>query len=312
MTVLIVGDSQDLTSAYVGFRARQHGLAVQVLDESSFGIDWRLHLDDSNRGADVIEFSSGDTLTLREVAGAFVRFTPTPDVPAAVRDDPPVTETYARERRAALNVLLNRLAAPVANPPGRGQGNGSKPFQMAQLARAGFDVPRWIAGNDVTQIRAITARLPDGAIIKSCSGTRSEVRRCDESLLERLAEGSCPVVIQQWVAGFDVRLHTVDGQSFATAIDAGPGVDYRFDDIRRQYHEHFAPPALVEKCLQFAVEEGLLLAGFDFRVDGDGRWWCLECNPAPTFLPYEMETGQAIADALIHTMGAQTIRVTRE
>ncbi len=303
MTVLIVGDAEDLTSAYVGFRARQHGLSVQVLDESRFGVDWRFHLDDGNAGADVVAFANGDELPLRQVAGAFVRFTPTPEVPVAVRDDPPVTETYARERRAALHVLLHRLAAPVANPPGRGQANGSKPLQMAQLARAGFDVPCWIAGNDVDQIRAFTAGLRDGAIIKSCSGTRSEVRRCSETFLERLVDGSCPVIVQKWVDGFDVRLHTVGEQSFATAIEAGPGVDYRFDDTRRQYRAYSAPEALVEKCLKFARDQGLLIAGFDFRVDGEGRWWCLECNPAPTFLPYEIETGQAIADTLLANMG---------
>ena len=303
MTLLIVGDAEDLTSAYVGFRAQQHGLPVRILDESRFGADWRLHLDDGNAGSDAVEFASGDVLPLRQVAGAFVRFTPTPEVPAVLREDPLVTETYARERRAALHVLLHRIVAPVANPPGRGQANGSKPLQMTQLAKAGFDVPCWIAGNDVDQIRAFTARLPDGAIIKSCSGTRSEVRRCCESFLELLAEGSCPVIVQKWVDGFDVRLHTVGEHSFATAIEAGPGVDYRFDDTRRQYLAYSAPQAVVEKCLKFAHVQGLLLAGFDFRVDGEGHWWCLECNPAPTFLPYEMETGQAIADTLLASMG---------
>jgi hypothetical protein len=305
MTVLIVGDAEDLTSAFVAFKAQQRGLPVQVLDESRFGRDWRFHLDDAKKGADLIELASGDELLLRRVAGAFVRFTPTPDVPSELRDSPPVSETYARERRAAMHVLLHRLAAPVANPPGRGQANGSKPLQMAQLKSAAFDVPRWIASNDVDQIRAFVAGLPEGTIVKSCSGTRSEVRRCSEPFLERVADGSCPVIVQQWVEGFDVRLHTVGTVAFATAIDAGPGVDYRFDNTPRQYRAHSAPAAVVKKCVAFARAQGLMLAGFDFRVDGDGRWWCLECNPAPTFLPYEMETGQAIADALLGLMMAK-------
>ena len=53
-------------------------------------------------------------------------------------------------------------------------------------------------------------------------------------------------------------------------------------------------------CISFAAREGLLLAGFDFRVDETtGTWSCLEMNPVPTFLPYEASTGQRIGDAVI-------------
>jgi hypothetical protein len=302
MTLLIVGDAEDLTSAYVHFRAQQRGLPVRVLDESRFGLQWRFDFGEDDEDGGRIELPDESPLPLRAVAGAFVRFTPTPEVPDAVRDEPAVTETYARERRAAVQALLSHLPAPVANPPGRGQANGSKPLQMAQLTGAGFDVPRWIASNDMDAIRAFVATLPDGAIVKSCSGTRSEVRRVTEEFLERLARGSSPVIVQEWIGGFDVRLHTVGGLGFATAIEAGPGIDYRFDDTRRQYRAIEAPPQLVAQCARFASAQGLLIAGFDFRVTTDGRWTCLECNPAPTFLPYEMETGQPIADALLDLM----------
>jgi len=61
---------------------------------------------------------------------------------------------------------------------------------------------------------------------------------------------------------------------------------------------------LLRPSVAFACAQGLLIAGFDFRVASNDRWWCLECNPAPTFLPCEMETGQAIADALLESMVA--------
>lgn len=302
MTLLIVGDAEDLTSAYVRFRAQRRGLPVHLLDESRFGLDWRFDLDADTARDGRIDLPGGGTLALASVAGAYVRFTPTPQVPAALSDDPAASEVYARERRAALHALLGQIPAPVANPPGCGQANGSKPLQMAQLTAAGFDVPRWIASNDADAVRAFAASLPQGAIVKSCSGTRSEVRRVSEEFIGRLARGSSPVVVQQWIAGYDVRLHVVGGQGFATAIDAGPGVDYRFDDTRRAYRAHDAPAPLVRRCAAFARAQGLLIAGFDFRVSADGRWACLECNPAPTFLPYEMETGQPIADTLLDLM----------
>ena len=51
----------------------------------------------------------------------------------------------------------------------------------------------------------------------------------------------------------------------------------------------------------------LTLAGFDFRVTKDGRWYCLEVNPMPTFLPYETATGQPIGNAVLDALLAQII-----
>lgn len=53
---------------------------------------------------------------------------------------------------------------------------------------------------------------------------------------------------------------------------------------------------------EVARAEGLLVAGYDFRVTDDDCWYCLEMNPVPTFLPYEMETVQPIAEAILDQM----------
>jgi D-alanine-D-alanine ligase-like ATP-grasp enzyme len=42
------------------------------------------------------------------------------------------------------------------------------------------------------------------------------------------------------------------------------------------------------------------VAGFDFRVTPEGSWYCLEVNPMPTFLPYEMATRQPIGAAILN------------
>jgi hypothetical protein len=76
-------------------------------------------------------------------------------------------------------------------------------------------------------------------------------------------------------------------------------VDYRFDSTETQYAERDLPDDLASKCIEFARSEGLLLAGFDFRRTRYGDWYCLEVNPVPTFLPYEVATGVTIADAVL-------------
>jgi glutathione synthase/RimK-type ligase-like ATP-grasp enzyme len=65
------------------------------------------------------------------------------------------------------------------------------------------------------------------------------------------------------------------------------------------------PEDVARACVRAVREEGLLLAGFDFRLEPSGRWWCLESNPVPTFLPYEMSTGQPIAAALVDLLGSR-------
>jgi D-alanine-D-alanine ligase-like ATP-grasp enzyme len=59
------------------------------------------------------------------------------------------------------------------------------------------------------------------------------------------------------------------------------------------------PGAIEELCCKLTGCEGLTIAGFYFRVTKDERWYCLEVNPVPTFLPYEIATGQRIGDTLV-------------
>ncbi|HSG47001.1 MAG TPA: hypothetical protein VLA43_04200, partial [Longimicrobiales bacterium] len=40
----------------------------------------------------------------------------------------------------------------------------------------------------------------------------------------------------------------------------------------------------------------------------DGAWWCLESNPVPTFLPYEVQAGLPIADAVLDWMERNAAR----
>lgn len=300
----VVGDSDDLTIAYVAERARRYGAAVVVLDEAEFGDSWTVVYDDpATTSADGRIETLDGAHDLRLVDGIYVRYTPAPEVPAALEDDAGLAETYARERRLAINAFLQVAPVPVANRPGRGQANGSKPLQMAELGEAGFAVPRWIATNDPIAATALAERSLAGAVVKSCTGTRSEVVKWSPEFAGRLG-GSPPVVVQTLVEGADVRVHTVGDRVFPTwVVGSGERVDYRFDTATRRFDAGSVPSSVAARCVQFAHRLGLMIAGFDFRVDSGGAWWCLECNPAPTFLPYELETGQPIADALLADLG---------
>jgi hypothetical protein len=308
MALWIVGDGQDPSAAYVRRLAEQRGIEVVGLDEARFGVDW--WFESAPSGALAVIRRERGALPLGAATGAFVRLHPAPTVPPEL--DLPLEShpLYVRERRAALHFFLDALPPPVVNRPSSGRSNGSKPFQMARLAAAGFQVPRWAATNDPALARRFVAGCRDGAIAKSCSGLRSHVRRFDAGTAERLMEGTAPVVLQAYVGGHEVRLHVLGARAFAAAVHADT-VDYRFDGDAVAFRATEAPADLVRRCQAFAAAEGLAFAGFDFRIDAAGGWWALEMNPVPTFLPYEGGTGHSIGSAIVDVLGDEVAAPTR-
>lgn len=303
MRIAVVGDLEDLSLVYFAWMARQRGAEVLELAEDRLGEEWSFRL----RGAGATLRCGDRELPLERLDGAFVRLNPRPGRPDALADLPePLASSYVLERRYGLHMLLEALPARVVNRPGAGRSNSSKPYQMGLLAAAGFRVPPWCVTNRPEDARVFLRSCPRGAVYKACSGLRSQVRRVDGGLLAGLAD-SCPVLLQRYVPGSDVRIHTVGGHTFATRIEAagdGGGVDYRFDDGDHRYSAVDAPPRVTERCLRVAESEGLDLAGFDFRVTPDGAWWCLEVNPVPTYLPYEVAAGHPIASSVLDAMAA--------
>jgi hypothetical protein len=294
----MVGDREDLSATYVGWLARRRGGEVLDLPEDRFGVDWGFSVTEDGR--DVIDLD-GRTLELAELDGAFVRLNPRPPLPPELALSEELASVYAIERRYALHWLLDHAPFRVVNRPSCGRSNGSKPFQMAMLAKAGFRVPPWLVTNAPAAARSFIAAAPHGAVYKACSGLRSRVRLIDAALGKRLERGTTPVVLQHYVPGEDVRVHVVGSRTFATRVSA-PGIDYRFESDSAHYEPNSVPDDVARLCVAFAQEEGLDLAGLDFRRDPDGEWWCLEANPVPTFLPYEAGSGQPIGDAILDLM----------
>ncbi len=301
--VAMVGDPDDLSTAYMRWLAGERGLDVLGLDESRLGLDWWFAAGDGPTGARLVV--DGKTVAPTAVTGCFVRLNPRPAVPVAL--DEPEAAVFIRERRAGIHEFLERVPWMVVNRPTAGRGNGSKPFHMAMLVRQGFDVPEWLVVNDPRRAAAFAALFRDGCVYKACSGLRSRVRLADDALLKRLATPTTPVVMQRFVPGHDVRLHVIGPNHAATSVSS-TGVDYRFDECETSYEPVAAPDEVASRCVEFARRSSLILAGFDFRVDPDGRWWCLEVNPVPTFLPYEAATGHPIGELVLDVMAPHSTR----
>lgn len=297
MHICIIGDTKDLTATYIKWLAQQRGMAILDLPEDTLGIEWTYQFDDTIPEQGYFYTPSGK-YCFASICGAFVRVHHQPAAPDELDLPSQERALFIRERRSALLHLLNALPFVVANRPTAGRTNGSKPLQMAQLARAGFDVPAWVVTNDMAATKAFLEMHPEGVIYKTCSGVRARVRLIDSELLSRMESGTSPVVIQAYIPGVDVRVHTVGERAFPTKIES-LGVDYRYEGQESVYDVTTMPPELESLCCRLAAAEGLVIAGFDFRVTPEEKWYCLEMNPMPTFLPYEMATQQPIGAAIL-------------
>jgi glutathione synthase/RimK-type ligase-like ATP-grasp enzyme len=179
--------------------------------------------------------------------------------------------------------------------------NSSKPYQAQLIASAGFRIPETLVTNDpeaVLDFRARHGKL----IFKSVSAERSVVKRLTATDLRRLDRiRHCPVQFQEYVAGEDIRVHTVGGEVFATAIESS-GVDYRYASRLGGQPARLSatelPDEVAERCLELTAMLELEFAGIDLRRDRDGRFVCFEVNPSPAFSYYELHTGQPIAQAV--------------
>lgn len=295
MTIALLGDPEDLASVYVAWLAERRNIEVLWLPEAALGTDWCFAIDDTRREAKLR--TPNGWRDLDDLAGVFVRFHPDPPLPSVLSLEGAERTLFVQERREGLHHFLEWLPCPVVNRPSAGRANASKPYQMHWLEQAGFVVPRWTATNCADAAAAFTADCRHGAIYKAASGLRSRVRSVDDELTRRLHAGTTPTVIQEYVPGRDVRVHTVGDRAFATEVVAD-GVDYRYQQ-GSQYSALSIEDDLARRCCEAALAEGLILAGLDFRVTDDGMWYCLEMNPVPSFLPFEMCSGVPIGAAIV-------------
>jgi hypothetical protein len=239
---------------------------------------------------------------LAEITSAYTRLIDDRQLPE-LRDEPEGSPRRLRcrqiheELRRWLELsplhVVNRFA-PMAS-------NSSKPYQAQLIRSAGFDVPETLVTNE-PELALDFWRRHGRVVYKSASATRSIVRELDDGALRRIGDiGWCPVQFQAYVEGFDVRVHVVGREVFATRISS-TRTDYRYSDPAGGPSPILAPveldDALSERCVSLTSGLGLVLSGIDLRVTPDGRAVCFEVNPNPAFNYYESHTGQPIAEAL--------------
>ena len=107
----------------------------------------------------------------------------------------------------------------------------------------------------------------------------------DDDDLSRLDALAGPVQFQAFVEGYDVRVHTVGGQVFATRLERGDDTLCRLQTgAAAEMEPCELEPELAARCVALAAGLGLDLAGIDLRITPSGEAVCFEVNPSPGVL----------------------------
>jgi hypothetical protein len=136
------------------------------------------------------------------------------------------------------------------------------------------------------------------AISKTVCGIRADTEIATEAEFAAFDPASGPVHLQRQIMGADARIHVIGDRLIAQRVSAG-GVDYRREG-RLNELQLFEPPVFLRTLLIEGTRRlGLHFAGWDFKIDENDTYWCLEVNSMPGFSSYDEHCDGAISKALL-------------
>ncbi len=197
---------------------------------------------------------------------------------------------------AALRAWIEAVPGRVVNRPLGGVHNGSKPLHEALLLGAGLRVPPSLTSSDPAELRAFAR---EGLTIsKTVCGTRAHTATVTPDDFTDFDPESGPVHLQRQIVGDDARIHVV-GEHVIMHVALAGAVDYRRAGAIRTMTQREPPAALKDALIAATPMIGLAFAGWDFKIDADGTYWCLEANPMPGYGPYDAICDGAISRSLL-------------
>ncbi|SRR5712691_3130016 len=297
MLTLLWGVASEEPLAAVAEVLEAHGSPTFLLDQRRV-LSTELQMHGECRG---YAKADGTRVELEQITACYIRPYDSRRLPV-IQQTGPQSEAaaHAAYLEDALLAWLEVTPALVVNRPSSMLANGSKPYQLELIGRAGFAIPRTLVTTDPEAVERFVGECGE-VVYKSVSGVRSRVTRFSPSHVQRLGDTvNCPTQFQEYIRGWDYRAHVVGDDIFSCRIQC------EADDYRYAAGECF-PPRITAERLPRSVEERLLkmtgdmrlhVAGIDLRRTPDDEWFCFEVNPSPAFTFYEHRTGQGIARAI--------------
>ncbi len=259
---------------------------IDLLDTAAAG-DWCLSA--PPRATDFV--TGAEVVVLAELSGLYIR-------PIYLGRTPAEASRW-RGLMDGLGAWMDETDVHVVNRQNGHQLNSYKPAHYAWLSCNGLLVPPSLMSSDPQRVREFVAA--GRTVVKPVCGTRATTREIDADSLDRLTSSEGPVLVQRLVEGADVRVHVVGDQVIACRF-ASAAIDYR-SDRKAERTVVDVPDDLADLLVAKTAVQGLTFVGWDFKVDADGTYWCLEANPMPGYSFYDRVCDGEISDALIREMG---------
>ncbi len=194
-----------------------------------------------------------------------------------------------------LNFLLDQTLTNIINSPSAASSNNSKPYQLFKAREVGFNIPN---STILANTKCHSFNIP--TIYKSVGGIRSIVT--DVTTNDTNREVTCPVLFQEKIFGYNLRVHIIDDSIFSLRIDA-KDVDYRYTESPNKYTPIFLPEKINAMCKELMKNLDLRFSGIDFMVNRSNEYYFLEANTSPAFTHFEeymkeKEISKSLAKAL--------------
>ena len=216
-----------------------------------------------------------------------------------------ISNEIANSRFNLLKQWLILFQGNLVNPFFSGWENSSKILQSyLMLKQSKAPIPLSLATSNKKAAKEFIESHKRQVIYKSNSCIRSIVNSFTREELNKLDNlRYCPSLLQKQVIGSDVRIHSVGSKMFAVKI-LTDAVDYRYHTSQGSFKKMTPliniPDRIKHFVLDYTTKRNIIIAGFDFKVSKNGKWYCLEMNPMPGYDGYDEVLEGVISNSLLN------------
>lgn len=315
--VLVLTNAHDATADFFVQRLVDLGVSYRRLNTellTHFGVSYRIsHGEVSGR------LMLGDHVDLRLVRSIYYRRPVLPVLSDAY--DPSVARWIQNELQRCWGGILQSLVdAKWINHPLRISGASYKPEQLARATRMGLKVPDTLITSSPEEAETFCQDRDFAVIVKPLGHGEIRGDGVARDLLvytnllaptdarDLASVRDCPTLFQAYVKkSYDLRVTVVEDRYFAVALhsqeQAKSQVDCRRDNMSgMQYSVEDLPKSVAEKLIALTRSYGLSFSAIDMAVDGHGRYWFFELNPAGQWAWLEQVVGVPISEALVQSL----------
>ena len=311
--ILVVSHPGDDHTSVVVERLLDDGHEVVLLDSGALGRGDSLELEYAKGEGDarpsIVLHTGGRDIRLDDASAGWWRRL------RGLEFDPAITDPAAlgfvqTETAEVFDGAIASLDLDWVNPPAADTAAHHKPLQWQVAAEVGLRMPHTIVTRRPDRARAFVEQLGVGNVVTKAFVAQPdawrETHRLEPDDVARLDQVRfAPTILQEYVAGVDLRVTMIDGEAFAAEIDAtGTSLpsDMRMVLDEAEVRAAMLPAPVLEAVRALMRRLGLVYGAVDLRRTADGDHRFFEVNPAGLWLFAEQLTGLPITDAMVSAL----------